>query len=117
MLIVLRGLLTGISGGQTFFGLPESMLYLGTTAVARDAGLGLGVPARCSPSASSCSASPASAGRCTRSAATSTRPGRPASGPTGSCGSSLIIASVLAALAGLMLSGRLASVAAAQGNG
>src|SRR3954451_1857276 len=31
MLIVLRGLLTGISGGQTFFGMPESMLYLGTT--------------------------------------------------------------------------------------
>src|SRR5689334_18073455 len=37
MLIVLRGLLTGISGGQTFFGLPNSMLYLGTT-------LWLGVP-------------------------------------------------------------------------
>ena len=31
MLIVLRGLLTGISGGQTFFGLPPSMLYLGNT--------------------------------------------------------------------------------------
>src|SRR4051812_34332111 len=30
MLIVLRGLLTGISGGQTFFGLPSSMMYLGT---------------------------------------------------------------------------------------
>lgn len=30
MLIVLRGVLTGISGGQTFFQLPESMLYLGT---------------------------------------------------------------------------------------
>src|SRR6185312_12594699 len=31
MLIVLRGLLTGISGGKTFFNLPSSMLYLGTT--------------------------------------------------------------------------------------
>ncbi|MBP2328838.1 ribose/xylose/arabinose/galactoside ABC-type transport system permease subunit [Kibdelosporangium banguiense] len=31
MLIVLRGLLTGVSGGRTFFGLPDSMLYLGTT--------------------------------------------------------------------------------------
>src|SRR3954447_6371868 len=31
MLIVLRGILTGISGGQTFFHLPASMLYLGTT--------------------------------------------------------------------------------------
>src|SRR3954451_8346641 len=30
MLIVLRGLLTGMSGGQTFFGLPASMMYLGT---------------------------------------------------------------------------------------
>ena len=38
MLIVLRGLLTGISGGQTFFDLPESMLYLGTAEW-------LGVPA------------------------------------------------------------------------
>jgi simple sugar transport system permease protein len=31
MLIALRGLLNGISRGQTFFGLPHSMLYLGTT--------------------------------------------------------------------------------------
>jgi simple sugar transport system permease protein len=31
MLITLRGLLNGISRGQTFFGLPKSMLYLGTT--------------------------------------------------------------------------------------
>ena len=38
MLIVLRGILTGISGGQTFFQLPESMMYLGTTQW-------LGVPA------------------------------------------------------------------------
>ncbi|MFJ8109064.1 ABC transporter permease, partial [Streptomyces sp. NPDC096132] len=30
MLITLRGILTGISGGQTFFQLPQSMLYLGT---------------------------------------------------------------------------------------
>src|SRR4051812_1886702 len=30
MLIVLRGLLTGISGGKTFFALPESMTYLGS---------------------------------------------------------------------------------------
>src|SRR5919197_1408728 len=29
MLIVLRGLLTGISGGKTFFNLPSSMIYLG----------------------------------------------------------------------------------------
>src|SRR5204863_7310580 len=31
MLIVLRGLLTGISGGQTYFLLPPSMTYLGQT--------------------------------------------------------------------------------------
>ncbi|MEU9671797.1 ABC transporter permease, partial [Streptomyces bobili] len=38
MLIVLRGVLTGVSGGQTFFQLPPSMLYLGTAQW-------LGVPA------------------------------------------------------------------------
>ena len=35
MLIMLRGLLTGISGGQTFFDLPASMLYLGHDHLAR----------------------------------------------------------------------------------
>src|SRR5436190_348347 len=28
--VFLRGILTGVSGGQTFFRLPKSMLYLGT---------------------------------------------------------------------------------------
>ena len=44
MLIVLRGLLTGISGGKTFFNLPGSMLYLGTAQWFGVPRLGLGHP-------------------------------------------------------------------------
>lgn len=40
MLIVLRGLLTGVSGGQTFFNLPDSMMYLGNA-------IWIGVPVSC----------------------------------------------------------------------
>ncbi len=102
MLIVLRGVLTGISGGQTFFQLPPSMLYLGT---AQWFGM------------------PASIWVCLVLFAVAIV----VLGWT-SFGLSLIhidrvlwivivTGSVLAALAGLMLSGRLASVASAQGNG
>jgi simple sugar transport system permease protein len=116
MLIVLRGLLTGISGGQTFFGMPESMLYLGTTQWA-------GVPA--------------SIWICVLLFATGivlleqTRFGRSLYAIGGNPDAAkaagirtdrivwivLVAASALAALGGLLLSGRLASVAAAQGNG
>ena len=116
MLIVLRGLLTGISGGQTFFGLPDSMLYLGTT-------LWAGIPA--------------SIWTCVLLFAGGivllgyTRFGRSLYAIGGNEDAAkaagirtdrivwivLIGASVLAALGGLLLSGRLASVAAAQGNG
>jgi simple sugar transport system permease protein len=116
MLIVLRGLLTGISGGQTFFGLPNSMLYLGTT-------LWLGVPV--------------SVYLCFLMFAIGivvlgyTRIGRSLYAIGGNVDAAraagirtdrvlwgvLVTASLLAALGGLMLSGRLASVAAAQGNG
>jgi simple sugar transport system permease protein len=116
MLIVLRGLLTGISGGQTFFGLPSSMLYLGTT-------LWLGVPV----SVYLClflfvvgilvlgytrlgRALYAIGGNVDAARAAGIRTDRVMWG-------ALIVASALAALGGLMLSGRLASVAAAQGNG
>jgi simple sugar transport system permease protein len=116
MLIVLRGLLTGISGGQTFFGLPNSMLYLGTT-------LWLGVPV----SVYLClflfvvgilvlgytrlgRALYAIGGNVDAARAAGIRTDRVMWG-------ALIVASALAALGGLMLSGRLASVAAAQGNG
>ncbi len=116
MLIVLRGLLTGISGGQTFFGLPDSMLYIGTT-------LWLGVPV----SVYLCflvfilgilvlgytrtgRALYAVGGNVDAARAAGIRTDRVLSGV-------LVAASTLAALGGLMLSGRLASVAAAQGNG
>jgi simple sugar transport system permease protein len=116
MLIVLRGLLTGISGGKTFFNLPSSMLYIGTSSW-------LGVPV----SIWLCLASFAVAGVVFGY----TRWGRALYAIGGNVdaakaagiradrvlSAALVAASLLAALGGLMLSGRLASVAAAQGNG
>jgi simple sugar transport system permease protein len=116
MLIVLRGMLTGISGGKTFFGLPDSMLYLSNTKW-------LGMPA--------------SIWVCLVAFAVAivvlgfTRPGRALYAIGGNVDAAraagirtdrvlwltLVVASTLAALGGLLLSGRLASVAAAQGNG
>jgi simple sugar transport system permease protein len=116
MLIVLRGILTGVSGGKTFFGLPPSMLYLSNTNW-------LGMPA--------------SIWVCLLAFAVAivvlgfTRPGRALYAIGGNVDAAraagirtdrvlwltLVVASVLAALGGLLLSGRLASVAAAQGNG
>ncbi|MER7810267.1 ABC transporter permease [Streptomyces sp900116325] len=116
MLIVLRGILTGISGGQTFFQLPPSMLYLGTTQW-------LGMPA--------------SVWICLILFVIGivvlgfTRFGRSLYAIGGNVDAAkaagirtdqvlwivIITASVLAALSGLLLSGRLASVASAQGNG
>ncbi|MEU8385431.1 ABC transporter permease, partial [Streptosporangium sp. NPDC048865] len=116
MLIVLRGLLTGISGGQTFFNLPPSMLYLGSA-------LWFGVPA--------------SIWLCLLLFAAGivllgfTRYGRSLYAIGGNVDAAraagirtdrvlwtvLVGASLLAALGGLLLSGRLASVAAAQGDG
>jgi simple sugar transport system permease protein len=116
MLIVLRGLLTGISGGQTFFRLPPSMTYLGQTSW-------LGVPL--------------SVWICLTLFAIAivvlgyTRWGRALYAIGGNVDAAkaagirtdrilwitLIIGGVLAALGGLLLAGRLASVAASQGNG
>jgi simple sugar transport system permease protein len=116
MLIVLRGVLTGISGGQTFFRLPPSMLYLGTTAW-------FGVPA--------------SIWICLTLFAVAivvlgwTSFGRSLYAIGGNVDAAkaagirtdrvlwivIVTGSLLAALAGLLLSGRLASVASAQGNG
>jgi len=116
MLITLRGILTGISGGQTFFRLPESMLYLGTTQW-------FGMPA--------------SVWVCLVLFAVGivvlgfTSFGRSLYAIGGNVDASkaagirtdrvlwivIVTASLLAALSGLMLSGRLASVASAQGNG
>lgn len=116
MLIVLRGILTGVTGGKTFFGLPASMLYLSNTNW-------LGMPA--------------SIWVCLIAFAVAivvlgfTRAGRSLYAIGGNVDAAraagvrtdrvlwlaLITASTLAALGGLLLSGRLASVAAAQGNG
>lgn len=116
MLIVLRGILTGISGGQTFFQLPSSMLYLGTTEW-------FGMPA--------------SIWICLTLFAVAivvlgwTSFGRSLYAIGGNVDAAkaagirtdrvlwivIVTGSLLAALAGLMLSGRLASVASAQGNG
>ncbi|MEV0425576.1 ABC transporter permease [Micromonospora sp. NPDC050495] len=116
MLIVLRGLLTGISGGQTFFNLPESMMYLGTA-------VWLGVPA----SIWICLALFAagivllgytSFGRSLYAIGGNVDAAKAAGIRTDRVlWAALVIASVLAALGGLLLSGRLASVAASQGNG
>jgi simple sugar transport system permease protein len=116
MLIVLRGLLTGLSGGQTFFNLPPSMLYLGSA-------LWFGVPA--------------SIWLCLLLFAIGivllgfTRYGRALYAIGGNVDAAkaagirtdrvlwtvLVGASLLAALGGLLLSGHLASVAAGQGDG
>ncbi|MEV0174145.1 ABC transporter permease [Streptomyces sp. NPDC050803] len=116
MLIVLRGILTGISGGQTFFQLPESMLYLGTAEW-------LGMPA----SIWICLALFAVAivvlgwtsfGRSLYAIGGNVDAAKAAGIRTDRVLWIVIVTgSVLAALAGLMLSGRLASVASAQGNG
>ncbi|KOV96997.1 ATPase [Streptomyces sp. NRRL B-1140] len=116
MLIVLRGILTGISGGQTFFQLPSSMLYLGTAEW-------LGMPA----SIWICLALFAIAivvlgwtsfGRSLYAIGGNVDAAKAAGIRTDRVLWIVIVTgSLLAALAGLMLSGRLASVASAQGNG
>lgn len=116
MLIVLRGLLTGISGGQTFFNLPESMMYLGTA-------VWFGIPA----SIWICLALFAagivllgytSFGRSLYAIGGNVDAAKAAGIRTDRVlWIALVGASALAALGGLMLSGRLASVAASQGNG
>jgi simple sugar transport system permease protein len=116
MLIVLRGLLTGISGGKTFFALPESMTYLGSASW-------LAVPASIWISLILFAVAVVVLGY--------TRAGRSLYAIGGNADAAraagvrtdrvvwltLIIAGTLAALAGLLISGRLASVTAAQGDG
>jgi simple sugar transport system permease protein len=116
MLITLRGLLNGISKGQTFFGLPSSMTYLGTASW-------LGLPASVWISLSLFAvgivfmryhrlgrALYAIGGNQDAAKAAGIRVDRVV-------WCTLIAASVLAALAGVLLAGRLASVAASSGNG
>lgn len=116
MLITLRGLLNGISGGQTFFGLPSSMLYLGTTQW-------FGLPAAVWVSLFLFAVGIFVLGF--------TRVGRSLYAIGGNAAAAraagirvervvwltLIVGSTLAALAGVLLAGRLGSVAANSGNG
>ncbi|MEW2302281.1 ABC transporter permease [Streptomyces sp. NPDC006655] len=116
MLIVLRGILTGISGGQTFFQLPQSMLYPGTAEW-------FGMPA----SIWICLVLFAIAivvlgwtsfGRSLYAIGGNVDAAKAAGIRTDRVLWIVIVTgSLLAALAGLLLSGRLASVASAQGNG
>lgn len=116
MLIVLRGVLTGISGGRTFFRLPGSMLYLGSAEW-------LGMPA----SVWVCLILFAAGivvlgftgfGRSLYAVGGNVEAAKAAGIRTDRVlWIVMVTASVLAALSGLLLSGRLASVASAQGNG
>jgi simple sugar transport system permease protein len=116
MLIVLRGLLTGITGGETFFMLPASMTYLGQT-------LWLSVPV----AVWLCLALFAVAiivmsytrwGRALYAIGGNVAAAKAAGIRTDRIVAiTLTVGGMLAALGGLMLTGRLASVAAAQGQG
>ncbi|GAA0586893.1 ABC transporter permease [Paractinoplanes ferrugineus] len=116
MLIVLRGGLTGISGGQTFFRLPPSMLYPGTASW-------LGVPASIWICLTLFAVAVVvlgwtSFGRSLYAIGGNLDAAKAAGIRTERVLAIVIVTgSVLAALAGLLLSGRLASVASAQGNG
>src|SRR3954469_3240510 len=118
MLITLRGLLTGISGGRTFFGLPSSMLWLGSGT-------------------STWFTIPVEVWLCLLLFAIAifvlgyTRPGRSLYAIGGNTDAAkaagintdkvlwltLVLASTLAALAGLMQTGHIGAVAAVQGKG
>lgn len=116
MLITLRGLLNGISGGQTFFGLPESMMYLGSARW-------LGVPAEIWVSLILFAVGIFVLGYTRAGRSLYAIGGNAAAAKAGgirvdrTIWVTLIIASMLAAVAGLMLAGRLGSVAAVSGNG
>jgi simple sugar transport system permease protein len=116
MLITLRGLLNGISQGQTFFGLPKSMTYLGTkewfnlpasvwvSLFLFAVGIGVLGFTRVGRSLYAIGGNPAAA------KAAGIRVNRVV-------WSTFIVASTLAAFAGILLAGRLGSVAEQSGNG
>ena len=116
MLIVLRGLLTGISGGQTFFNLTSSMSYLGTAQW-------LGMPASVWVTLLLFAIGIVTLGYTGFGRSLYAIGGNVDAAKTAGIRTDrvlwtvMVTASVLAALGGLMLSGRLASVASAQGNG
>ncbi|MFC6081550.1 ABC transporter permease [Sphaerisporangium aureirubrum] len=116
MLIVLRGLQIGFTGGQNLFALPESFLYLGNARW-------LGLPA----SIWICAVAYIAGivvlgyfrhGRSIYAIGGNVDAARAAGVRTDRVlWTVFIIGSLLAALAGLLMTGRLGSVAAAQGNG
>ncbi len=116
MLITLRGLLNGISRGQTFFGLPPSMLYLGTTEW-------LGLPASIWVSLLLFAFGVVVLGYTRFGRALYAIGGNSAAAKAAgirverTVWCTLLIGSMLAALAGILLAGRLGSVAANSGNG
>jgi simple sugar transport system permease protein len=116
MLITLRGLLTGISEGKTFFGLPASMTYLGQ-------GSWLGVPVSVWISLTLFAAGIVALGYFRHGRALYAIGGNEAAARAAGIRTdrvlwmAFIVGGVLAALAGLLLSGFLASVGAGQGNG
>jgi simple sugar transport system permease protein len=116
MLIVLRGLLTGVSGGQTFFNLPASMIYLGNA-------VWLGLPASIWICLILYALAIVVTGYTRFGRALYAIGGNPDAARAAGIRvdrvlwTTLAVAGLLAALGGLLLTGRLASVAAAQGNG
>jgi simple sugar transport system permease protein len=116
MLIVLRGLLTGVTGGKTFFNLPGSMLYLGNA-------VWVGLPASVWICLVLYALAIVVAGYTRFGRSLYAVGGNPDAARAAGIRvdrvlwSTLVLASVLAALGGLLLTGRLASVAASQGNG
>jgi simple sugar transport system permease protein len=116
MLITLRGSLEGISKGQTFFQLPHSMTYLGQTAW-------LGLPASVWISLTLFAVGIAALGYYRHGRSLYAIGGNEAAAKAAGIRTDrvvwtvFILGGLLAALAGLMLSGRLASVGAGQGSG
>jgi simple sugar transport system permease protein len=116
MLIVLRGLLTGITGGKTFFNLPSSMIYLGNA-------VWLGLPASIWICLILYAVAIAVTGYTRFGRSLYAIGGNPDAARAAGIRvdrvlwTTLVFGSVLAALGGLLLTGRLASVAASQGNG
>jgi simple sugar transport system permease protein len=116
VLIVLRGLLTGITGGKTFFNLPNSMAYLGNA-------VWLGLPASIWICLILYVAAITVTGYTRFGRSLYAIGGNPDAARAAGIRvdrvlwTTLVIGSVLAALGGLLLTGRLASVAASQGNG
>lgn len=116
MLILLRGITVGLSGGKTMYDLPEAFLFLGNTDVAGVplpvivaglAFLGAGIFMRWNRIGRSIYAI---GGNAEAARAAGINANRIVWGV-------YIVAGVLAALAGLMLTGRLASVVSSQGDG